>query len=116
MCMLLVQILSILKWLTLAAQLWIALPIIYLCVLSIAAIVRTRQSKATHQSKQAVFKIEQQIRFAILIPAHNEETVLGGLLESLRKLDYPRDSYSVHVVADNCTDTTAALVRASNWA
>src|SRR5690242_16080598 len=112
--MLLAQILFILKWLILAAQFWIALPIIYLCVLSIAAIGKTIQSKTAHQGKQATHKSEQAIRFAILIPAHNEETVLGDLLESLRSLDYPHDSYSVHVVADNCTDSTAVLARASN--
>lgn len=49
------------------------------------------------------------IRFLILIPAHNEERLLPGLLQSLDRLDYPESLYSVHVVADNCTDQTAAV-------
>ena len=29
-------------------------------------------------------------RYAVLIPARNEEAVIGGLLESIRKQDYPQ--------------------------
>jgi cellulose synthase/poly-beta-1,6-N-acetylglucosamine synthase-like glycosyltransferase len=47
------------------------------------------------------------------VPAHNEEAVLGRLLASLSRLDYPRRRYDVYVVADNCTDGTAALARAA---
>lgn len=49
--------------------------------------------------------------FCIVIPAHNEELVLGATLESLRQLDYPRHLVEVVVVADNCTDSTALLAR-----
>ncbi|MCL6441804.1 MAG: glycosyltransferase family 2 protein, partial [Thermoleophilum sp.] len=51
-------------------------------------------------------------RFAVLIPAHNEEPVLARLLASLDALSYPRNLYDVVVVADNCTDATAAIGRA----
>ena len=50
-------------------------------------------------------------RFAILIPAHEEELVIGGLLESIKVLDYPRELYTVDVVADHCSDHTAAVAR-----
>ncbi|HIV24855.1 MAG TPA: glycosyltransferase family 2 protein [Candidatus Scatomonas pullistercoris] len=46
-------------------------------------------------------------KYAVLIPARNEETVIGGLLESIRKQDYPQELISVYVIADNCTDGTA---------
>ena len=46
-------------------------------------------------------------RYAVLIPARNEEAVIGGLLESIRKQDYPQELISVYVIADNCTDRTA---------
>ena len=55
------------------------------------------------------------LNFAILVPAHNEIDVLGTLLRSLAVLDYPQDHYAVYVVADNCTDTTAELARATGW-
>src|SRR4051812_27495568 len=45
--------------------------------------------------------------FAVLIPAHNEETTLPAALHSLRMQDYPVDQLRIYVVADNCTDTTA---------
>jgi len=50
-------------------------------------------------------------RFFILIPAHNEERLLPSLLEKVQRLDYPSSLYTVHVVADNCTDRTAELAR-----
>lgn len=52
-------------------------------------------------------------RFAILVPAHNEEKLLPVLLESLGQVDYPRQLFSIHVVADNCIDETAAIARAA---
>jgi hypothetical protein len=51
-------------------------------------------------------------RFAVLVPAHDEEPVLARLLDSLAALDYPPELVRVCVVADNCTDGTAALARA----
>ncbi|MDD2806706.1 MAG: glycosyltransferase [Elusimicrobiales bacterium] len=45
-------------------------------------------------------------RFALLLPAHNEEGVVGLAVESLARLDYPRELYSIFVVADHCTDDT----------
>ncbi|AEJ44511.1 glycosyltransferase family 2 protein [Alicyclobacillus acidocaldarius] len=53
-----------------------------------------------------------QKRFAVIIPAHNEECVIGPLLESLKRQTYPAHLYDVHVIADNCTDGTAERARA----
>ena len=50
-------------------------------------------------------------RFAIVVPAHNEELLLARLLESARIQDYPRALFDTIVVADNCTDRTAAIAR-----
>lgn len=50
-------------------------------------------------------------RFAILVPAHNEEAVIGKLVENLNSLDYPRELYDIYVIADNCTDATAEIAR-----
>jgi Glycosyltransferases, probably involved in cell wall biogenesis len=49
--------------------------------------------------------------FKILIPAHNESLGLKGVLECCLALDYPRELFSVVVVADNCTDDTAQIAR-----
>lgn len=50
-------------------------------------------------------------RFVILIPAHNEEKVIGNIVENLTNLDYPDHLYDILVIADNCTDSTADIAR-----
>lgn len=47
-------------------------------------------------------------RFAVLIPARNEEAVISGLIGSIRQQDYPAQLIDIYVIADNCTDATAA--------
>ncbi|MCC6345978.1 MAG: glycosyltransferase [Nitrospirales bacterium] len=51
-------------------------------------------------------------RFVLIVPAHNEAEGIGGTLRSLKELDYPPHLYAVVVVADNCTDSTAAVAGA----
>ncbi|MGE4283756.1 MAG: glycosyltransferase family 2 protein [Clostridia bacterium] len=50
-------------------------------------------------------------RFALLIPAHNEENVIECIIDSLYHSDYPKELYDIFVIADNCTDQTAMLSR-----
>ncbi|MCY0902934.1 MAG: glycosyltransferase family 2 protein [Firmicutes bacterium] len=54
---------------------------------------------------------EPSKRFAVLVAAHNEEAVIAQLLENLQRMEYPSHLYDVHVIADNCTDRTAAIAR-----
>lgn len=48
-------------------------------------------------------------RFAVLIPAHDEELLIGDLIGSIRAAAYPQEQIAIHVIADNCTDRTAAI-------
>lgn len=50
-------------------------------------------------------------KFALIIAAHNEEVVIGNLIESMLKLDYPKEMYDVFVIADNCTDNTVKIAK-----
>ena len=50
-------------------------------------------------------------KYGICIAARNEKYVIGNLLDSINKQDYPKDMYKVFVVADNCTDETAEIAR-----
>ena len=50
-------------------------------------------------------------KYGILIAARNEEAVIGNLLDSIKKQDYPKDLITTFVVADNCTDETAKIAR-----
>lgn len=50
-------------------------------------------------------------RYAVLIAARNEAPVIADLIDSIRRQDYPADHIVTFVVADNCSDDTAALAR-----
>jgi len=72
----------------------------YLFVLSIlAACARTPARPEPHTRR----------RFAVLIPAHNEEFTIIPTIQSIFRLDYPRERFDLFVIADNCTDRTAEV-------
>ncbi|MBR4209124.1 MAG: glycosyltransferase [Lachnospiraceae bacterium] len=52
-------------------------------------------------------------RFACLIPARNEEAVIGALVKSLKEQNYPADLYEIYVIPNNCTDGTAEAATAA---
>lgn len=54
----------------------------------------------------------QTRRYAVLIAARNEARVIDGLLDSIHAQTYPADRIEIFVVADNCSDDTAAICRA----
>lgn len=47
---------------------------------------------------------------SVVIPAHNEEAVIGRLLDGLTR-DATADELEIHVVCNGCTDRTAELAR-----
>src|SRR5579862_6072340 len=53
------------------------------------------------------------LRFDVVVPAHDEAQGIAATVESLFAMDYPRELFRVLVVADNCTDDTAARARAA---
>ncbi len=58
---------------------------------------------------------ERKHRYAIVIPARNEAAVIENLLDSIANQDYPLDKLTVFVMANNCTDDTAARARAHSY-
>ncbi|MBR3660366.1 MAG: glycosyltransferase family 2 protein [Bacilli bacterium] len=50
-------------------------------------------------------------KYGIVISARNEEMVIGNLIDSIKKQDYPSELITIFVVADNCTDKTAEIAR-----
>jgi cellulose synthase/poly-beta-1,6-N-acetylglucosamine synthase-like glycosyltransferase len=50
---------------------------------------------------------EKPPRLAVVIPAHNEEALIGGTLHSV--IHHLKESDRLLVVADNCTDNTHAI-------
>lgn len=57
--------------------------------------------------------VSRRTRFDVLVPAHDEEPGIERTVASLRALAWPADAFRVLVVADNCTDRTAAIARAA---
>lgn len=61
--------------------------------------------------KEKPLKVKKDHRFMAIIPAHNEETVVANLIESLKQQTYNKELYDIYVIADNCTDNTAKVAR-----
>jgi 1,2-diacylglycerol 3-beta-glucosyltransferase len=59
--------------------------------------------------------LQPKTQFLILIPAHNEEKGIRPTLESLRNQDYPGTLRRLIVIADNCSDGTASVVRRAGF-
>ncbi len=79
------------------------LPAFYLLSLAVAAsALRPRRMPRANPSC-----------LAVLVPAHNEAELIGRCVRSLLGQTYPRLSYRVIVIADNCSDQTAEESRAA---
>lgn len=85
------------------ALLWLMIVYwIYNIIISFCALIKF---------KEKPLKVNKKHRFMIIIPAHNEEKVIGNLIKSLKSLDYPKDLYDIFVIEDNCTDRTGDIAR-----
>ncbi len=76
-----------------------ALPTGYLAMITLAGLPRPRSTPTGRTDH----------RFVILMPADNEAAGIASALDSMTALDYPADRFSVHVVADNCSDDTLTI-------
>ena len=56
-------------------------------------------------------KTDKINKYGLIIPARNEEKVVAGLIESIKKNNYPQDKLQIFVIAHNCTDKTAEIAR-----
>jgi glycosyltransferase involved in cell wall biosynthesis len=78
--------------------------LVELLVLSVAALLP--QARVEHEEPKAV-----PMPITVLIPAHNEEALIGRCLRSV--LVAADSATEVLVVAHNCTDATAAQAEAA---
>lgn len=89
------------------AALVAAAPSLYLGMLTAVA------SRPRPEERDEPHAPDEQTRFAICIPAHNEEGHIGRTVAALRAQEYAPSNFSIHVVADNCADSTAAQAERS---
>ncbi|MDH5424027.1 MAG: glycosyltransferase [Gammaproteobacteria bacterium] len=55
--------------------------------------------------------VDKEMTFNVIVPAHNEEAVIAGVINSIKNANYPAEKINVTMVADFCTDGTAAIAR-----
>ena len=83
------------------AMVWIiTIYWVYQLVISLCSLIKVKEKPLVE---------DKEHRFMMIIPAHNEEKVVGNLVESLKNLDYDKSLYDIYVIADNCTDNTAKI-------
>jgi hypothetical protein len=108
------SILVALRGLLVLGEAILAVPVLYITLLAAAALWATARAKRTSAAAALPAPSAAHLpSFAVLIPAHNEEALLGYLLASLALQTYPRKRYSIIVVADNCDDRTTEVARAA---
>ncbi|MHB9938500.1 glycosyl transferase family 2 [Clostridium sporogenes] len=73
----------------------------YYLIISLFGIYRKKNNK----------NISDKTKFALIVAAHNEELVIGNIIESLKMMDYDKKLYDIFVIADNCTDKTADIAK-----
>ena len=83
-----------------------AITLFYGLYLLVMGLFVFKKSKKTN-SKQS----KKLNEFSIIIAARNEEKVIGSLVRSLKKLNYPKDKYEINVIVNNCTDKTAEAAK-----
>ena len=69
-------------------------------------VVALIKKKRQHNYKELTYH-----KFAFLISARNEQTVIADLIKSIKNQNYPSELITIFVVADNCTDDTAEIAR-----
>ena len=97
-----VTAIEILKILTGIIGVGLSFSLIFQLVVSFFGFKKTTRDYETH---------DPEMRFLVLIPAHNEEAVIPAIIENMQQMDYPKELYDFYVLADNCTDRTAELSR-----
>lgn len=55
--------------------------------------------------------LDSTLRFDVIVPAHNESVGIARTLHSLGAINWPKDRFRIVVIADNCSDNTAAIAR-----
>ncbi len=84
-------------------------PLLLFCLEVVVGCIRYAASQRAAQALRVVPALDQTLKGVVLVPAHNEQSVIGATLESL--LSACSDNMRIIVIADNCSDDTAAIAR-----
>lgn len=84
-----------------AAAVWLLLPLFSECLSILVATTSRRSGPCSTELPRLLF----------LVPAHDEQLLIGGCVRSLARQQYPVERRRIVVVADNCGDATAEIAR-----
>ena len=92
----------------------------YACLYSLLALLiiyfirhfRFTLNRAFNPQKEMYLQIEDDAlpTVTILVPAHNEEKVIGDALLALLKQDYPASRFKIMPLNDRSTDSTKEII------
>ena len=78
-----------------------AIPVLYFALVTVAAL----------WPEKARSSDTQKLKFAVVIPAHNESLLISETVRAALSQNYDAGNFKVVVIADNCTDDTAEKAR-----
>jgi cellulose synthase/poly-beta-1,6-N-acetylglucosamine synthase-like glycosyltransferase len=92
-------------FITISVVLFVVLlfPLGYLLLMAIGGLRSASTPDIHHRSPST--------RFTITIPAHDEAAVIRATVSRLLAIEYPSHLFSVHIIADHCSDNTAEVAR-----
>ena len=85
----------------------LAIPVCFLSIEVAASIVALRRNYRLWSEQDGSCVLAEEVKLAVLVPAHDEEDVIESTLEGIREQLRPQDR--LLVVADNCSDSTAVV-------
>lgn len=67
-------------------------------------------NKLNNTIQNTDYNIDIANKINIIIPAHNEEKVIGSKLQSILEQNFPKDKINIWIGLDACTDNTKSIV------
>lgn len=95
-------------YLPVLAHIILAVPVAYVAVVCLYLLIITL---AAYTVRAAPIGPVPKHRIGVVIPAHNERDQIVATVKAVLAADYPAEMLRVYVLADNCTDYTAASAR-----
>jgi len=75
--------------------------------LFLAAYYSVLATVALISHKQKYKMADDEKRFCIFVPCHNEQSVIAATVKNLSEIQYDKSLFDIYFIADNCTDRTA---------
>ena len=91
---------------------YLILPFLFITLYFESFLLVTFLSSPARKGRERVAITDKTPTVAMLVPCFNEEKTIGGTVDSLLALDYPKDKLQIILIDDGSTDGTAAVMDA----